>query len=201
MSFRRLTVSALFVAGLFAVSAAGQPPGGAPERADDTPGIGSAKQPPGEKAKPADPADAAVTAALANDPDVKVARAKVQLAEAELAKARQAVVLKVMTLTTTIKEHKASVAAQQARVGRTAELNGQGVEYQSKLLDERARLEIAQAALARAETELKLLTGDSGKEPGGELPDGNAEAVARGLEWLARSRQGNLHGAALLALR
>ena len=83
MWFRRLTASALFLAGLFAVAVAAEPPAGSP----DQPGTGSgtAKKGDGDKKK-ADPTDATVAAALANDPDVKVARAKVQLAEAELAK-------------------------------------------------------------------------------------------------------------------
>src|SRR5262245_22785485 len=105
--FQRLTVSALLFVGFFAVTTVAQPP------ADPI-------KPPGAKVKPADPADAAVTAALANDPDVKVARAKVQLAEAELAKAKQGVVLKVMTLNANIKEYKAAVAAAQDRVAVTA---------------------------------------------------------------------------------
>src|SRR5437879_2008799 len=102
---RRLIVSVLFAAGLFAVAALGQPPA-----ADKLDPRGTSDQP--EKKPPekkADPADAAVAAALANDPDVKVARAKVQLAEAEVAKAKQAVVLKVMTLQATVQEYRRAV--------------------------------------------------------------------------------------------
>ena len=55
-------------------------------------------------------------AALANDPDVQVARAKVLLAEAEMAKARQAVVLKVMTLRASIEEHRRNVDAASERL-------------------------------------------------------------------------------------
>jgi hypothetical protein len=180
MLSRRLTVSALFVAGLLALSAVGQNP-----PADPTQPEKGKKEKLGDKAKPADPADAAVAAALANDPDVKVARAKVQLAEAELAKAKQAVVLKVMTLTANIKEYKAAVAAAQERATWAERMARAGNLPQSQLLDERTKLETAQAALARAETELKLLTG-GGKAPFEvmALPDGDATTVAKAMEYL-----------------
>jgi hypothetical protein len=180
----RLTVSALFVAGLLAVATGGQPPAG------DSPGQppkgADKEQPLGDKVKPADPADAAVAAALANDPDVKVARAKVQLAEAELAKARQAVVLKVMTLNATIREHRAAAAAAKDRLAWATQLVQKGVMDQRTLLEERAKLEAAEAALARAETELKLLTGGTGdgfKVKVEELP-GREAAVIRAAEFL-----------------
>ena len=63
--YRRLTVSAVFVAGLFAVTTAAQPPAGVDKPPSD------AKRPLGEKVKLADPADAAVAAAVANDTDGK----------------------------------------------------------------------------------------------------------------------------------
>jgi hypothetical protein len=177
----RLTVSALFVAGVFAVVAIGQPP-----PAGDKP----AQPDKGKKEKPADPTDAAVAAALANDPDVKVARAKVQLAEAELAKAKQAVVLKIMTLTAGIKEQKRLVEAAQERYAWADRMVKQGVMDTAKLVEERGKLEAAQAALARAETELKLLTGGGDKDfKAAELPGGEAATVASGLAWLMKNQQ------------
>lgn len=149
---RTSTISALFVAVLFALPAVGQPPGGADK-----------KQPRGDKVQPANPTDAAISAALANDPDVKVARAKVQLAEAELAKAKQSVVLKVMTLMVSIKEQKSVVEMARVRVATADAMFNRAVIDQAKVLEERAKLESAQATLLRMETELSLLTG-SGKE-------------------------------------
>ena len=86
---RRTMVSALCVAGLCAVTALAQPPKGDPVRNDPSqPNKGKALDAfakamregvaleASDKAKPADPADAAVAAALANDPDVMVARAR-----------------------------------------------------------------------------------------------------------------------------
>ena len=175
---RRMMASALFGVGLLAVVALGQQPmSPRPEQ-----------KPVEKKAKPA---DAAVAAALANDPDVQVARAKVQLAEAELAKAKQAVVLKVVTLSVTIDEQRRAVAAAQEREEWAARLYQTGKMTQAELLDGRAKLESAQAALARAETELKLLTG-GGKKPGIEFipDDAHDPAVASGMRWLLSADQG-----------
>src|SRR5437762_5633505 len=103
---RVVAISALFGLALAAVSGAGQKV----EKVDDPP----AKKPADKAAgKKADPAEAAIAAALAHDPDVRMARAKVQLAEAELAKARQAVTVKVINLRATIEEQKQAVAIAQ----------------------------------------------------------------------------------------
>ncbi len=170
---RLLTVSALFALAVCVTGASGQPP---------------AKLDPPPKAlgerldKKPDPTDAAIAAALANDPDVKMARAKIQLAEAELAKARLAVTLKVVTLKTTIELHKTAVevATQQYKLAATRVTAGAGP--QSELLDARLALLRAQAALATAEAELKLLTGGSA---GVAVADpAEAAAAAKGLAWL-----------------
>jgi hypothetical protein len=171
---RRMMVSAIAVAGLLAVVALGQPPDKrfAPSQEGG--------------AKKANPADAVVAGALANDPDVQVARAKVLLAEAELAKAKQGVVLKVMSLQATIQEHKSALAAAEERLGWSARMVEKGQVPQRQMLDERAKVESAKAALQRAETELKLLTG-SGKEMGMEGAPGPTDvAVQHGLLWLSR---------------
>src|SRR5215207_565377 len=141
---RRFATSLAFVVGLFALAVA-QPPG-ANKKIDPN---ADKADPPAAKAKKADPTDAAVSAALTNDPDVKVARAKVQLAEAELAKARQAVVLKVLTLTAGIKEYRLAVQAAEDRVAWSVRMVEKGLADQRQLIEERAKLESARAALAR----------------------------------------------------
>lgn len=177
--FQKLTVSALLVAGLFAMTTVAQPP------ADP-------KKQPGDKAKPADPADAAVAAALANDPDVRIARAKMQLAEAEVAKAKQAVVLRVMNLNASIREHKAIVSAAQDRIAHATAMVQRGNAPQSHLLEERAKLETAQAALARIETELKLLTGGSPQAQSIEVLDTMYDLKAgMALDLIAKSIEEN----------
>jgi len=177
-------VSALVAAGFLAVIALGQPPS-----ASNDPSQPQTKQPaPGSEGsgKKADPADAAVKSALANDPDVQVARAKVLLAEAEMAKARQAVVLKVMTLRASIEEHRSNVEAATERLAWSSRMVKSGQAPQSSVVDDRAKVESAKAALARAETELKLLTG-GGKEMGMEAVSGTGDvAVQHGLLWLSK---------------
>ena len=125
-------------------------------------------------------------AALANDPDVQVARAKMLLAEAELAKAKQGVVLKVMTLQATIKEHRIAIDRRRGAAGVVRAIGQEGKAPQSSMLDERAKVEAAKAALVRAETELKLLTG-GGKEMGMEAGGGATDvAIKHGTLWLSR---------------
>src|SRR5690242_6987409 len=124
---RTTMASALFAVALFALTAAAQNPALYRERViveSDYPipfqfvKAQTPAPPPKEKEKEkkADSLDAAIAAALANDPDVKVARATVQLAEAGLATARQATVLKVTNLTFTITELKTAVAGAEHRV-------------------------------------------------------------------------------------
>jgi hypothetical protein len=156
---RRLTALSLFAAAVLALSAAAQDPPPA-KKADPKPPTVL-----GEVAErlAAKPADAALEAALANDPDVKMARAKIQLAEAEYAKARQAVAHKVLTLRSLIAEQKkAVVTAEQGYVlvEKSRKVGGAG---NADVLPFREKLEAAQAALARSETELKLLVGDGPK--------------------------------------
>jgi hypothetical protein len=175
---RRTMVSALAVVGLLAVVALGQPPDSGQTKAKKTFA--------GPDGKKADPTDAAVKAALANDSDVQVARAKVLLAEAELAKAKQAVVLKVMLLQATIQEQKAAVEAARERVALAERMHKTSQMTQTQLLDERTKLESAQAALVRTETELKLLTG-AGKEMGMEGAPGATDPTAeQALLWFSR---------------
>ena len=201
---RRFATSLLFLAGLLAVAVA-QPPGtdkqpdpmgkaggktGGKQSAD--PLAGFMEQMAGNKNAPNKSADAAVAAALVNDPDVKVARAKVQLAEAELTKAKQAVVMKVLTLKASISEHESAVRSMQDRVAWAERLVDKGQMTQAQLLDDRAKLGSAQAALAKAETELKLLTGSDRLGPVADLidvTDPNQAAVESGLKWLAAQQR------------
>jgi hypothetical protein len=184
---RRTMVSALLLAGLFAVGAVGQDPKSS----------GSAPKP---KEKKADPADMAIAAALANDPDVLVARAKVQLAEAELAKARQTVVLKVMNLNGAIQEQKSAVALAEDRLAWSARMVEKGLIEKRQMVEDRAKLESAKAALTRSQMELKLLTGGD-KEQGIEIIPGTPydRAMARYL-MSARPGEEAQHASALAFL-
>jgi len=171
---RLLTASALFTLVLFTATAAGQPqPEPAPKAGDD------------KKAnkKPADPTDAAIAAALANDPDVKMAKAKIQMADAELAKARLAITQKVTLLKATIEQQKTSVEIATELYRLTEERSKAGVVPQTALLDARLALQRAQAALAAAEAEWKLLTGGA-LGATGAATDPQSDAVAAALRYL-----------------
>lgn len=151
---RHLAASALFVAGLVAVTASAQPPTG--DKPLPPPRPAEKKAP----AKKADPVDAQIEAALANDPDVRLARAKIALAEGELAKARQAVALKLTTLRSGIAAQRATLdsASEQAAVAEQQLVAGRG--GRTELLAAREKATAAQAKLAGLEAELKLVVGD-----------------------------------------
>jgi hypothetical protein len=167
---RLLTVSALLALAIL-TTAAGQPPG--PKPAD------------GKKAERK--ADAAIAAALARDPDVMMAKAKIQLAEAELAKARLAVAQKVMLLKTTIEQQKVVVEIASKQYKLVEDRAAAGGTSQSEVLEARIALQRAQAALAQAEAELKLLTSGAGLS--GVVADmGNAETLAKVLEQFMKSQ-------------
>lgn len=173
---RRFWISVPLALGLFAAAAA-QPPD--KKKAD----------PPPDKKKVADPVDAAVAAALANDPDVKVARAKVQLAEAELAKAKQAIVLRVMTLNASVREYRQAVDVARQQFAIVEALFMRATVPQSDVLRARLVLEQTQATLTRAETELKLITGGGG--PAGVGSGGDPDTAANhALRWLTNVEAG-----------
>lgn len=178
---RHLAASALFAAGLVVTTASAQPPAG---------GTAPPPKPTEKKApekKPADGVDAQIGAALANDPDVKMARAKIALAEAELAKARQAIALKVTTLRSGIAAQRAALdsAAEQAAVAERQAAGG--AASRAELLAAREKGAAAQAKLAGLEAELKLLVGDGPRAAAGEesVPTYSAaESRALALEYL-----------------
>jgi hypothetical protein len=180
---RIVAISALLGLALVTLTAAGQK---AEEKAADPP-----DKKPADKAaeKKADPTDAAIAAALAHDPDVRMARAKVQLAEAELAKARQTVTVKVVTLRATVEEQKQAVAAAQETVTLVEKSVKAGVAAVGEYTQARGKLEVARAALARAELELKLMTGG-----GAAAGVGAAGDVHHFPQWKAAQFLGH-HGA------
>jgi hypothetical protein len=170
-------------------TAAAQPPGGAnqpqPKRAEKKP----------------DPADSAIAAALANDPDVKMAQAKMQLAEAELAKSRHAVTIKVVTLKAKIEQLKAQLVPLERQVELVTRSVKSGGASVAELYPIAEKLEAAMSSLALAETDWKLRTGGAGAGPLGAVPNPDHDAaVAAGLRWLNNRQQGASHADASAAL-
>lgn len=185
---RLLTASVLLSLALLA-TAAGQPqPGLAPKAVDDK-----------KTDKKLDPTDAAVAAALANDPDVRMAKAKIQLAEAELAKARQVTTLRVLTLKAKIEQLKGEVRTAEDRVALIARSVEKGVLPSTQLLAERDKLEAAKAALAAAEAEWKLLTGSAADGPVSDLTNPNASAIATAMRYLQTHQNNTNYDAERLA--
>jgi hypothetical protein len=175
---RRTTASALAAVGLFAGLTTGQPPA------------------PPAKA-PADPTDVLIQKALANDPDIQVARAKLALAEAEVMKARQAAVARVLTLRDAVTQHKATVARLMDVLKMKEAMRAAARSVSNEeVLAAQERVAVAQAELARAETELRLMTGEGPKaaappradssdvteEIAGLLASLDPQAVARALD-------------------
>jgi|GEM_PF-2012347 len=147
-----ITASVLFALA-FTMTATGQPPApGQPPGSDPKPKTADDKA---EK-KP-DSTDAAIAAALANDPDVKMAKAKIQLAEAELAKARQAITLKVVALKAKIEQLKVEVKGAEERAKFATAMFERGTGTDAQVLLTREKLEAVKAGLATAEVEWKLL--------------------------------------------
>lgn len=145
-----ITASVLFVLAL-AMTATGQPPAGQPPAAPKT------KTADDQVAKKPDATDAAIAAALANDPDVKMAKAKIQLAEAELAKARQTITLKVVALKAKIEQLKVEVKGAEERAKFATAMFERGTGDHAQVLLAREKLEAVKAGLATAEAEWKLL--------------------------------------------
>lgn len=143
----RLTISAIVaLAVLTNLAVAQQPKLDAPKKAE-------AKSP-----APRDSMDAVIAVALISDPDVKMAQAKIQLAEAELAKARLAVTQKVWGLRGKIDQAKSDVNAAQERLIHAEQRARTGIAPQSEVFGARDKLEAAKGALAAVEAEWKLMT-------------------------------------------
>jgi hypothetical protein len=153
----RLIASALCGVTLLIVTASAQQPR---EVGDNR----SQSLPGDSKNNKSDPSDGLIQAALIHDVDVKMAQAKVQLAEAELAKAKQAVVLKVLTLNMTIQDLKSQVAIFSQSLAMIEKSVKEGTSATALLDEPRMKRMSAQNALAKAEMELKLLTGGMQKE-------------------------------------
>ncbi len=149
---------------LLLAPAAGQAPPAAP-KPPTAPKAPAAPQPPGIEIelntrpaapKPptdpfAEPVELTIAAALRTDPDVRIARAKLQLAEAEMGKARLQVAQKVVALRAAIQDQRREVEA-------AVELVKGGAPSGPALGAMQARRETALASLARLEAEWRALT-------------------------------------------
>ncbi|MFL5339671.1 MAG: hypothetical protein ACJ8F7_05840 [Gemmataceae bacterium] len=105
----------------------------------------------------ADSLEAQIAAALKNNPDIKVAEAKVREAEAGLNKARVMVMQQVVAAHAAVHAAKADVAITESEVARFRDLKG--VVSTVDLHKAEHDLARAKAILARTETDLQLVLG------------------------------------------
>jgi hypothetical protein len=174
-----LATSALFALALLTATAAGQPAADPKAKADD------------KKAAPpkTDSTDAAIAAVLANDPELKVARAKIQLAEAELAKARQTATIKVVTLKAKIDQLKKEAANAQESFDIMERHWKSGTGSKSEFLVEQTRFETARGALAVAEAEWAVLVGPNPAGAGGAATNPTAQDALQMAIWSLSQNQ------------
>jgi hypothetical protein len=97
--------------------------------------------------------------ALKNNPDIRVAEAKLQEAEAELNRTRLQVTQTVMTLYHEVEANRAQVRSAEADLRRLNELGARGAAPQANLALAESRLLKAKADLAKAEAQLPYLLG------------------------------------------
>jgi len=159
---------------MVAAAALGQPP------------AGGGKSPEPKKEPKTTALEESLAQALANNPDVRVAEAKVREAEAELNRARMQVMQKVVAQRAAIEARRAELALAEAEFRRFQELRRTNAIAGEELTKTEATLQQAKAALAQAEAELNALLG--------RVPGDKSEvdpAARRGLEWILRQQNAN----------
>src|SRR5262245_59435067 len=97
--------------------------------------------------------------AVKDNPDIRVAESKVREAEAELSRARLAVMQKVVKLHHEINAHRALVAQARKELERFLKLAAARAISQEEVAQAQNALQVAQANLAKAEAELPFLLG------------------------------------------
>src|SRR5262245_18065787 len=124
------------------------------------PGIGPS--PPPKAPSPAKSGlEEALAQALKSNPDLKVAAAKLNEAEAVLHRTRLQVVQKVVTQHRAIEQAKSAVTLAEAQFARAKDLYAKGTVAAAEFAQARSALTQAKARLADAEAEMAFLMGKS----------------------------------------
>jgi hypothetical protein len=193
---RSLTVSGWLMALLVLLAGGlvhGQQPGG---------GTSPQGQPGKEAAPEKLKLEELLSRALKDNPDVRVAEAKVREAEAELNRARLLVAQKVTAFSAALDAARKTVEEAEARLKRMAQLGNQKVVSLEEVKEAEAVLARAKADLARVEAEMPYLIGKQAAwssetdlsntqfflnqiQYGVPLTSNQDAAVTRGLHWLA----------------
>jgi multidrug efflux pump subunit AcrA (membrane-fusion protein) len=130
--------------------------------------------------------DELLALALKNNPDLRVADAKVHKAEAELNRVRLQVTQKLVTLRNSIQAAQATAGEAQSRFYRVSQLLVTKQASQEEYDAAEATLARYKAEVATLQAELKYVVGKSTPETGKESEhDAQERAAAAGLRWLA----------------
>ena len=182
-------------------------------------GLALAQQPPASEGKPPSPPPAKektpapkdheptledlLAQALKHNPDIRVAEAKVQEAEAELDRTRLQIAQKVVALQADLQKARAKVAYEELQFKRIRGLFEQKAIDQN-LVDERENnLEAAKAELAALEAQLSALLGKPPRKAAAETaPQDYDAAVSAAMRFLSRTQadQGQMTALGLLSL-
>jgi hypothetical protein len=144
--------------------------------------------------KPQEPSqlDKDLAAALSNNPDIQVAEAQLQEAQAELNRVRLGVMQKVAALRIDIDAQKRLLEATEEDYARTRALIESGVVPQGEVQASAVALEKARADLARLEAELSAMKGEV---HGVQQDAANTQsAIDKGLFWLRHHQWGHPEG-------
>jgi hypothetical protein len=133
----------------------------------------------GKDAPPKTKLEEMLQQALRNNPDIRVAEAKMAEAEAELNRTRLVVMQKVVLYNSNLADAKAKVELAERRLERLRDISRQAPQAVSPQDTQAAETELqaAKANLAKVEAELPLLLGDKGHD----------KQIQSGLEWLRRA--------------
>jgi hypothetical protein len=143
---------------------------------------------------PPDPLDDLIAQALRNNPDIRVAEAKVREAEAELQRIRVATAQKVAALHQAIESARESRDTARQLHETVARLADTGQAPHADLLKAQAASRLAVAEIAKLEAEMPGLLGKMPGRLGQQKAESSTEsradvAVARGLRWLALQQE------------
>lgn len=128
--------------------------------------------------------DEALLQALRQHPDIKLADAKVRLAEAEAEQVRSQVALRVAAAFAKLEQAKAELLPAKEKHDRIREIGGVA---KTEVLEAAAQYQKAKSAVVAAEVELNTAKGVAPRV----VPnyDPNQAAIDAGLKWLARSQE------------
>jgi hypothetical protein len=156
----RMLALALVLGGVSIV--VGQPPGSGGKGGKSPPGEGKEDIFGGKKAAPAkSKLEEMLDEALKNNPDIRVAAAKLAEADAELNRTRLQVMQKVVTLYHTIETQKTTVARWESEAKKINEQIKRGIVDHSVLAETEQQLALAKGKLEELEAQLPALLGKS----------------------------------------